>query len=271
MNYYKEGDKLLVLNEYDDTEHIVQVNDVDKDSESYTYKYRCLYCSLRTFNFSWIDNDDIKIIKKVTDSDIDAFREENDIKFKIGDAVKVDGEIRNIELYDTDDNEYLLDNNEWYDEDLEAIEDKEVAHLFKVGDLVKPKEYTECVLKIDNFFDDGDIEVSCVVGNYGRIEDYYKLNDLESATQAEIDILQKDFLFKVGEKVLYGEDRTEDYILSIDTDKNTDLPYYLGESFDYVSEKEIFKIDKKVEVACKKADETEVKQEIRPRRRLLLG
>lgn len=540
MNYYKEGDKLLVLNKYDDTKHIVEVNDVDKGNDTCTYEFKCLYGSYGTFNFDWVSNDDIEIIKKVTDSDIDAFREENDIKFKIGDAVIADGETQNIELYDTDDSEYRLDDCVWYNEDeLEAIEeelsyeeDKEVikcsvgdkilveyegdkhilevidlssydsnypykveclyghfrefhnelidirkvtiikkvtnkdinlfckeneiskrigdeviycnqkqtitaydsndeeyllsdddwvkdyqfedkidlsysigdiilindsgdkhivkiidtdevsdfpykveclygehgdfdsewikesdiaqsldcseinelleemgidhkigdtifydneqvevlcfdtydgcyyvknksngherwadkdevvAHLFKEGDLVKIKKFPDCIVRICNFCDDGDIEVECVVGDYGNIDTYYKSNDLETATQAEVDILQKDFLFKVGEKVLYGEDRTEDYIHNIDTNKDTDLPYYLGESWDYVSEKEIFKIDKIIKsedfvkntnesketfevkngTACLTLEEVvEVKQEVRPRRRLLLG
>jgi len=540
MSYYKEGDKLLVLLKEKDTEHIVQVNDVDKDSESYTYEFMCLYGSYSTFYFNWVDNDDIEIIKKVTDSDIDAFREEYGLEFKIGDAVKVDGYIHNVELYDTDDSQYKLNNDDWYDEeDLEPIEeelsyeeDKEVikcsvgdkilvdydgdknilkvislsghdsnypykveclygnyrefhntlidirkftiikkvtdkdinlfceeneiskrigdeviycnerqtitaydsndeeyqlsdgdwckeyhfedkidlnysigdivlindsgdkhivkiidtdevcdfpykveclygehgafdsewikesdiseslnvgeivclleemgidhkigdtifydneqvevlcfdtydgcyyvknksngherwadkdevvAHLFRDGDLVKIKKFPDCIVRICNFCDDGDIEVECVVGDYGNIDTYYKSNELETATQAEVDILQKDFLFKVGEKVLYGEDKTEDYIHNIDTSKDTDLPYYLGESWDYVSEKEIFKIDKIIKsedfvkntnesketfevkngTACLTLEEVvEVKQEIRPRRRLLLG
>jgi len=525
MNYYKEGDRLLVLNKYDDTKHIVQVNDVDKGNDICTYEFKCLYGSYSTFNIRWIDNDDIEIIKKVTDSDIDAFREENDIKFKIGDDVIADGEKQNVELYDTDDSEYRLDDCGWYNEDeLDAIEEKKevikcsvndkilveyegdkhilevidlssydsnypykvkclygnfrefhnelidirkvtivkkvtdkdinlfceeneiskrigdeviycnerqtitaydsndeeyllknqdwckeyhfedkidlsyfigdivlihdsgdknivkivetdensdlpykveclygehnawdsewiaesditqclndseindlleemginhkigdtifydneqvevlnfdtydgcyyvknkngherwadkdevVAHFFEEGDLVKIKKFPDCIVRICNFCDDGDIEVECVVGDYGNIETYYKPNELETATQAEVDILQKDFLFKVGEKVLYGEDRTEDYIHNIDTSKSTDLPYYLGESWDYVSEKEIFKIVKEVEeVLVSKTfinksgnpiyekDVAEVKQEVKPRRRLLLG
>ena len=179
-----------------------------------------------------------------------------------------------------------------------------LEHTFSVGDLVKIKNYPKTILKIDNLCDDGDIEVSCVVGSYGDIEKgYYRGNELESATQAEVDILQKDYTFKVGEKVLYGEDRTEDYIESIDTNKYTDLPYQLGESFDYVSDRDISKIDKKVEevfvgspikdsktgkVTLNWKTEEEVKKEaempykeevkavekvevVKPRRRLLLG
>lgn len=516
MNYYKEGDRLLVLNKYHNTKHIVQVNDVDKGNDTCTYEFKCLYGSYSTFNIRWIDNEDIEIIKKVTDSDIDAFREENDIKFKIGDDVIADGETQNVELYDTDDSEYRLDDCGWYNEDeleekeevikcsvgdkilveyegdkhilkvislsssdsnypykvdclygnyrefhnelidirkvtiIKKVTDKDinlfceeneiskrigdeviycnerqtitaydsfdeeyllknqdwckeyhfedkidlsyfigdiilihdsgdkhivkiidtdevsdfpykveclygehdafdsewikesdiseslnegeiecllekmgidhkigdtifydneqvevlcfdtydgcyyvknkngherwadkdevVAHLFKEGDLVKIKKFTDCIVRICNFCDDGDIEVECVVGDYGNIDTYYKSNELETTTQAEVDILQKDFLFKVGEKVLYGEDRTEDYIHNIDTSKSTDLPYYLGESWDYVSEKDIFKIEKKVEEVKynpttfeKVVEVVEVKQEIRPRRRLLLG
>jgi hypothetical protein len=537
MNYYKEGDKLLVLLKEDDTEHIVQVNDVDKGNATCTYEFKCLYGSYSTFNICWINNADIEIIKKATDSDIDDFCEENEIKFKIGDDVIADGKTQNVELYDTDDSEYRLDGCGWYnEEDLEAIEEKEEvikfsvgdkilveyegdkhilkiinavkydsyntfkveclygnyikfhtkpinlkevttikkvtdkdinlfceeneiskrigdeviycnqkqtiiaydtddaeyllnnedwckeyhfedkidlnysigsivlindsddkhivkiidtddvsdfpykveclygehgafdgewikesdiskslnvgeienylvddfrikyrigqkvffndkevvilcydtndktylikednrwekwvgdsdikAHFFNEGDLVKIKKFPDYIVRIGHFYDDGNIEVICVIGDYGNIDDYYKPNDLESVTQAEVDILQKDFLFKVGEKVLYGEDRTEYFIFDIDTSKSTDLLYYLGERCGYVSEKEIFKIVKEVEEVLvsktigkpflkwekevkynpttfeKEEKVVEVKQEIRPRRRLLLG
>jgi hypothetical protein len=396
---------------YDGLEHILKVINIDKDS-CRPYKVECLYGDFRKFEDDWLDLKEVTIIKKVTDSDIDAFRKENDIKYKIGDEVYYDSKHQTISAYDFNDEEYLLNeskdwvsedyfeedilkysiddiivvedngiksilqitnldssdntykvnclygNNgkyhcEWIDADeveesLDAEELEELLeykciryrigqylffkgerckvicydtsdknyeielsnyrekwaaecdlleHTFSVGDLVKNKNYPKTLLKIDNLCDDGVIEVSCVVGDYGVIEKrYYRGNELESATQAEVDILQKDFLFKVGEKVLYGEDGTEDYIESIDT-SDTKLPYYLGESFDYVSDKDISKIGKKVEkvfvgspvkdsktgkVTLNWKTEEEVKkqaeipivekvEEIKPRRRMLLG
>ena len=365
MNYYKEGDRLLILNKEDDTKHIVQVNDVDKsENTESTYEFKCLYGSYATFDINWINNDEIEIIKKVTDKDINLFCEENEINKRIGDYVIYENQKQTITCYDLFDDEYLLSSGDWVkdyhfedkidlsyfigdivlindsgdkhivkiidtdevsdfpykveclygehsafdnewikesditesldcseindlleemeiahaigetvfydDEQVEVLcfdtydgcyyvknksngherwadKDEVVAHLFSEGDLVKIKKFPDCIVRIGCLCDDGDIEVECVVGDYGNIDDYYKHTDLETATQAEVDILQKDFLFKVGEKVLYGEDRTEDYIHNIDTSKSTDLPYYLGESWDYVSEKEIFKIVKEVE------------------------
>ena len=414
---YEIGDRILV--KYDRLENIVKVINIDKDS-SLPYNVECLYGDFRYFEDNWIDLEEVTIIKKVTDSDIDSFLKENDIKYKIGDEVYYDSKHQTILAYDFNDEEYLLNeskdwvseedfededilkysiddiivvedngiksilqitnsdpsdntykvnclygNNgkyhcEWIDADIikesldseeleDLLEDKVIRyrigqylfykgerckvscydsrdekyvielsnyrekwvaecdlleHTFSVGDLVKIKNYPKTILKIDNLCDDGDIEVSCVVGSYGDIEKgYYRGNELESATQAEVDILQKDYTFKVGEKVLYGEDRTEDYIESIDTNKYTDLPYQLGESFDYVSDRDISKIDKKVEevfvgspikdsktgkVTLNWKTEEEVKKEaempykeevkavekvevVKPRRRLLLG
>ena len=347
------GDRILV--KYDRLEHIVKVINIDKDS-SLPYNVECLYGDYIEFEDDWLNLEEVTIIKKVTDSDIDSFRKENDIKYKIGDKVYYDSKHQTILAYDFNDEEYLLnENKDWVSKDsfeeysiddiivvedngiksilqitnsdpsdntykvkclygngkyhcdwigsdrvkesLDAeeledlLEDKGIRyrigqylfykgerckvilydtsdklyevelsnyreslvaecdlleHTFSVGDLVKLKKYSNCIVRIDNLCDDGDIEVSCVVGDFGNIENYYKGNDLEAATQAEVDILQKDFLFKVGEKVLYGDDETEDYILNIDT-SDSKYPYQLGESFDYVSDRDISKIGKKVE------------------------
>lgn len=406
------GDKLLVLLKEDNSKHIVEISDVDKSNAEYPYEFKCLYAYYYKFNSEWVNTNEIEIIKKVTDSDIDSFLKENDIKYKIGDEVYYDSKHQTISAYDFKDEEYLLNESkdwvsedcfeedilkysiddiivvedngvksilqitdldpsdntykvkclygnymeyhcEWIDADIikesldseeleDLLEDKGIMyrigqylfykgerckvscydtsdknyeielsnyretwaaecdlleHTFSVGDLVKIKNYPKTILKIDNLCDDGDIEVSCVVGSYGDIEKgYYRGNELESATQAEVDILQKDYTFKVGEKVLYGEDGTEDYILNIDTSDNN-YPYQLGESFDYVSETDISKIGEKVEevfvglpikdsktgkVTLNWKTEEEVKkeaeipivekvEEIKPRRRMLLG
>ena len=409
--HIKCGDRILV--KYDELEQILKVVNIDKDS-SIPYNVECLYGDFRYFEDNWLDLEEVDIVKKVTDSDIDAFRKENDIKYKIGDEVYYDSKHQTISAYDFNDEEYLLNeskdwvseedfededilkysiddiivvedngiksilqitnsdpsdntykvnclygNNgkyhcEWIDADIikesldaeeleDLLEDKGIRyrigqylfykgerckvicydtsdknyeielsnyreslatecdlleHTFIVGDLVKIKNYPKTILKIDNLCDDGDIEVSCVVGDYGDIKKgYYRGNELESATQAEVDILQKDYTFKVGEKVLYGEDRTEDYIESIDTSDNN-CPYQLGESFDYVSDRDISKIGEEVEEVFVgspvkdsktgkvtlnwKTEEEEVKkeleipivekvEEIKPRRRMLLG
>lgn len=414
---YEVGDRILV--EYDGLKHILKVDIIDKNSCN-PYFVKCLYGDFREFEGEWLDLEQVTIVKKVNDSDIDSFLKENDIKYKIGDKVYIkykigdkvyyDAEHQTISAYDMNDEEYFLNeggewvsecnledenilkysiddiivvedngiksilqitnfdqsdstykvnclygNNgkyhcEWIDadrvkesldsEELEdLLEDKGIRyrigqylfykgerckvscydtsdknyeielsnyreawaaecdlleHTFSVGDLVKVKNYPKTILKIDNLCDDGDIEVSCVVGSYGDIEkSYYRGNELESATQAEVDILQKDFLFKVGEKVLYNG--KEDFIENIDTSDNN-CPYKLSESWDYVSNKDISKIGEKVEevfVASMDIDsktgkvtldwkKEEVKKEaeipivekvevIKPRRRLLLG
>ena len=227
--------------------------------------------------------------------------EDKGIMYRIGQYLFYKGERCKVSCYDTSDKNYEIELSNY--RETWAAECDLLEHTFSVGDLVKIKNYPKTILKIDNLCDDGDIEVSCVVGSYRDIEKgYYRGNELESATQAEVDILQKDYTFKVGEKVLYGEDRTEDYIESIDT-SDTKLPYYLRESWDYVSETDISKIGEKVEevfvgspvkdsktgkVTLNWKTEEEVKKEaempykeevkavekveiVKPRRRLLLG
>ena len=274
---YFIGDIVLIKDSGD--MHIVKIIDTDEVFD-FPYKVECLYGEHNAWDSEWIAESDIT--QCLNDSEINVLLEEMGINHKIGDTIFYDNEQVEVLCFDTYDGCYYVKNKNGHER--WADKDEVVAHFFEEGDLVKIKKFPDCIVRICNFCDDGDIEVECVVGDYGNIETYYKPNELETATQAEVDILQKDFLFKVGEKVLYGEDRTEDYIHNIDTSKSTDLPYYLGESWDYVSEKEIFKIVKEVEeVLVSKTfinksgnpiyekDVAEVKQEVKPRRRLLLG
>jgi hypothetical protein len=277
LNKYSVEDIILV-------EHnvILQITDIDDtDDAILPYKVICLYGKYSEYHGGWIYRDEI--IKSLDKEELESLLIDLDIKYRIGQKLFLKGrdEVKVLN-YDTNDEKYYiksLNNNfSWVDEsDL-------FKHNFRQGDLLKFKENPKTIVKVCSFCSNGDIIIVCVIGNYSIIEDqYYSGNEFERATQAEVDILQKYYLFKIGEKVLYGEDGTEDYIDSIDT-SDSNLPYRLVESFDYVSEGEISKIGEKVEevLVISSIKDSKIRKpttiskdeevtEIKPKRRLLLG
>jgi|GEM_PF-4082445 len=210
---FEIGDLLLIT--LKGNHSIVEIADIDLDDTQCTYNFNCLY-GIYLQADGWICNKEYNIIKKVDTSFVDELFEDNDLH-KIGSKVYFDGEEDFIKYYDRYGDEYYLENyDDWVsssDIEIELVNES----TFKVGDLVKSNGV---IYKIKSDIDsDGDYQVEFIIGDYHKKCDTLSKDNLESATQEDINYLQEDFEFKIGEKVLCnGKEAT---IKAIDTDKNT--------------------------------------------------
>lgn len=209
---FEIGDLLLIT--LKGNHSIVEIDDIDLDDTQCTYNFNCLY-GIYSQADGWICNKDYNIIKKVDTSFVDKFFEDSNLH-KIGSKVYFDGEEDFIKSYDRNGDEYYLENyDDWVsssDIEIELVNES----TFKVGDLVKNDGI---IYKISDIDSDGDYHLDLIIGNFKTKRSYLSKDNLESATQEDIEFLQKDSLFKIGEKVLCSGKETT--ITAIDTDKNT--------------------------------------------------
>jgi uncharacterized protein YodC (DUF2158 family) len=198
----------------------------------------------------------------------DIYLLQKDFEFKIGEEVILDGKVDIIESIDTNaDNGgkiYRLEKEGWVETN-RIVSNKVCKETFKVGDLVKSKKDNKTIGKIFSFIKDDELELlelELVIGNFGLFRHVQPISELESATQADIDFLQKDFEFKIGEELfVYNK---IDIVKRIDTNSDTITTYYL-ETLGWVGNS---RLKNKEEVEPIEIKESEP---IKPKKRLLLG
>lgn len=262
---YSVGQTILVN---DGDRHILEIVDTDEESDE-PYTVKCLYGDYSDYNDKCISESDI--YQLLDEDDIQTYLNEYlEIKYRIGQNLIYCDLKCEVLHYDTNNDCYFIRCDNRYE--LYVSENELLDHSFKEGDLVKVNGFSDTIAKVIYLCSDGEVEVSILICNANNLDSYHNPDNLEIATQKELDYLQKDFHYKIGDKVFYeGE---EDTIVAID---NSDKTYLLEYSDDWVSEKEISSIGKKHNFIFKtesKAtqiinDETPVAE--RPKRRLLLG
>lgn len=225
MSLYKKDDILLVLLKEDNTKHIVKVIEVDSNDMRLTYKSTCLYANLNRFHNEWINNEYVDILRKATASDIEAFRKEHNIKFKIGDEVVYGRGTDVIEMFDIGDYEYLLENGgSWVDgEDLELVSNTVKNIIYEEGDellVLLKKNNTKHIVKVSEVDIDDKNRTYCFEGLYSDRSEFnyfwFYNEDIEiikKVTDSDIDDFCKEhnIAFRIGQKVLY-DDETDSII-----------------------------------------------------------
>ena len=244
---YSVGQTILVN---DGDRHILEIVDIDEESDE-PYTVKCLYGDYSEYDDKCISESDIEQLLSEDEVDV-CLDEELEIKYRIGQNLIYCGLKCEVLHYDTTNDSYFIrcENRR----ELYVSEDELLEHSFKEGDLVKVNGFSDTIAKIIYLCDDGDIEVSILIGNADNLDVYYKPSELEATTQKELEYLQKNFTYKIGDKVFYeGE---EDTIITID---NTDKTYLIEDYDEWVSEDEISKTDGKVENPFKIDDLVKIK------------
>jgi hypothetical protein len=260
------------------------VTDVDKDDDNLPYRLRCYYSNYDSFHITpdCVDSSDYKIIKKLTNEDIEDFCKENQINFRVGEIVTYNGIKDIIKAYDLRDGECYLEEAGWVGQYLIKKEE-----FFEIGDLLLVESNNiKSIVEITNIDKSHDTNYTYqLLGRYYDSDTFWdsphwKSNNrctiIKKATNEDIeDFCEKyKIKYRVGDSAIFNDE--EDSIICYDINRNE----YLFHDYDWQKEEDIlpklgdnyknnFKEIVK-EVIEEKLEKSEI-IENKPKKRLLLG